>query len=176
MLFNLQPASLADDLIELHPIQEGDFEQLFAVASDPLIWALHPVKDRYKKEVFNIFFDGAVSSNGAFVVFDKPSGEMIGATRYYDYKPDQSQVAIGFTFLAREYWGGKYNYAMKKLMLDYAFQFVDTVLFHIGVNNIRSQKALLKLGAVKTREMDFDHNGQMLPHYEYEIRKVNWKL
>jgi RimJ/RimL family protein N-acetyltransferase len=174
--FDLQHGRLSNDLIELKPLQADDFDRLFAVASDPLIWEMHPIKDRYKQEVFQGFFDGALASKGAFVVFDKSSCAMIGTSRYYDYKPELSQVAIGFTFIAREYWGGEYNHAMKKLMLDYAFQFVDTVLLHIGVDNIRSQKATLKLGAVMTREMGFDHNGKMLPHYEFEIKKSSYIL
>jgi RimJ/RimL family protein N-acetyltransferase len=173
MDFNLQP-TLQDDLVQLRPLQEGDFEKLFAVASDPLLWEQHPIKDRYKREVFQIFFDGAVASKSAFLIYEKATGELMGSTRYYDYKPALSQIAIGFTFIARKYWGGKYNFAMKKLMMDYAFHHVDTILYHIGAGNIRSQKALLKLGGKKTREMDLDHNGEKILHYEYEISKTDW--
>jgi RimJ/RimL family protein N-acetyltransferase len=173
MDINLQP-TLQDELVVLKPLQPEDFEKLFAVASDPLIWEQHPVKDRYKPEVFKIFFDGAVASKGAFLVCEKTTGELMGSTRYYDFKPELSQIAIGFTFIARKYWGGKYNFSMKKLMMDYAFRYVDTVLYHIGASNIRSQKAQLKLGGKKIKEIDLDLNGQKLLHYEYEIRKADW--
>lgn len=173
MDFDLQP-TLQDDLVLLSPLQAGDFEKLFAVASDPLIWEQHPVKDRYKREVFKMFFDGAVASKSAFLVYEKATGELMGSTRYYDYKPALSQIAVGFTFIARKHWGGKYNFSMKKLMMDYAFHYIDTVLFHIGATNIRSQKALLKLGGQKTNEMDVELNGQRLLHYEYEILKTDW--
>jgi RimJ/RimL family protein N-acetyltransferase len=166
--------TLENDLISLRPLDESDFEPLYAVASDPLIWELHPSKDRYKREVFQAFFDGAVQSQAAFLVFDKATDSLIGSTRYYDFKPEISTVAIGYTFLARAYWGGAYNKAMKQLMLDYAFANVDTVLFHIGTQNIRSQKAILKIGARFVREVDFDYYEKKLLHYEYEITKKDW--
>jgi len=173
--FNLQPALLEDDLVKIIPLTAGDFDSIFAVASDPEIWEQHPAKDRYKKEVFQPFFDSAVACNSAFLVFDKKSNELIGSTRFYEYRPEQLSIAIGSTFLAKRYWGGQYNKAMKKLLLNYAFQFVDTVVFYIGSTNIRSQNAVLKIGAVKTSEGYHDNNGSKVLHYEYEIKKQNWK-
>jgi RimJ/RimL family protein N-acetyltransferase len=99
-IFNLQPEKLEDDLIEIIPLHEEDFDRLFAVASDPMIWELHPSRDRYKKEVFQIFFDGAVASNSAFLVFDKATKELIGSTRYYHFESEKSSIGIGYTFLA----------------------------------------------------------------------------
>jgi RimJ/RimL family protein N-acetyltransferase len=171
--FVLQPQSLSDNLVELIPLAKDDFERLFLVASDPLIWEQHPSRDRYKREVFQKYFDGALESGGAFLVFDKSTNELIGSSRYYDLKP--SSVAIGYTFLARKYWGGNYNKAMKELMLNHAFQFVDSVVFHVGPDNIRSQKAVLKIGAKKTGEVELDYYGGKLLHFEYEIKKSTWK-
>jgi RimJ/RimL family protein N-acetyltransferase len=175
-ILDLQPMNLQDNLVELVPLTERDFDALCTVASDPLIWAQHPAQDRYKKEVFQYFFDGALASGSTFVIYNVMSHEMMGSTRYYDYNPKESTIAIGYTFLATKYWGGAYNRATKKLLLDYAFKSVDTVRFHIGVNNIRSQKAILNIGAQKIAEVDFDLNGRQVPHYEYEIRKVDWQL
>jgi len=56
-------------------------------------------------------------------------------------------VEIGWTFLERAFWGGTYNREMKSLMLDHAFKFVDRVVFVVGENNLRSQRALQKIGA-----------------------------
>jgi RimJ/RimL family protein N-acetyltransferase len=170
-LINFRPEVLEDNVTKLIPLQENDFERLFAVASDPAIWEQHPTRDRYKREVFQVFFDGAISAGTAFLIFDNASNELIGSTRYYDYKADVPSVAIGYTFLAKKYWGGAYNRSVKKLMIDYAFQFVDSIFFHIGATNIRSQKAILKIGAQKVNEVDFDYYGKKLLHYEYEIRK-----
>ncbi|WP_428228530.1 GNAT family N-acetyltransferase [Flavobacterium sp.] len=169
--FNLQPDILQDDITKLVPLQETDFDALYKVASDPLIWKQHPIKDRYKIEVFRPFFDAAINSKSAFLILDKETNEIIGNTRFYDYNPEKSSIAIGFTFIGRKYWGGLYNQSNKKLLVDYAFEHVDSVLFHIGADNIRSQKAVSKLGAVKVAEMTVTNNGVDIPHFEFELKK-----
>jgi RimJ/RimL family protein N-acetyltransferase len=148
MSFDLQP-QLRGELIELRPLAPEDWDDLFAVASDPLIWEQHPESDRYKEDVFKVFFKDALESGGAFVVIDTETKRIIGSTRFHGYDPEKSEVEIGWTFLARKYWGGRYNREMKQLMLAHAFQFVENVLFYIGENNIRSQKATEKIGAIK---------------------------
>jgi N-acetyltransferase len=144
--FDLQP-TLTGTLIEIRPLMVEDFDALLAAASDPLIWEQHPEKDRYKKEVFQRFFDGAIESGGAFAVIERGSGRIIGSSRYWNLKPSESEVEIGWTFIERAFWGGRYNGELKSLMLDHAFQFVDRVVFVVGENNDRSQKALRKIGA-----------------------------
>jgi RimJ/RimL family protein N-acetyltransferase len=148
MAFDLQP-NLKGDLIELRPLTLEDWGGLFAVASDPLIWEQHPESDRYKKDVFKVFFSDALESGGAFVIIDQKKQQIIGSTRFFGYDPEKSEVEIGWTFLARRYWGGHYNRELKQLMLDHAFKFVENVIFYVGENNIRSQKATEKIGAVK---------------------------
>jgi RimJ/RimL family protein N-acetyltransferase len=168
--FNLQPATLENGQIKIIPLKESDFEILFEVASDPEIWEQHPAKDRYKKEVFQAFFDGAVESKSTFLVYDTATNELIGSTRYYDFDSENSKIAIGYTFLAKKYWGGAHNKAMKQLLIDYAFRHVDTLVFHIGETNIRSQKAISKIGATKMRAMTFNNS----PYFEYHILKKDW--
>lgn len=170
-LKKLSSATLGNELIELRPLAATDFERLFAVAADPLIWELHPIKDRYKREVFQLYFDDAVRSESSFLVFDKANGALIGCTRLYDLRPEESSVAIGYTFLAQKYWGGAYNRSMKTLLMEHAFKVVDNVMFHIAATNIRSQKAIGKIGASKIGEVDFEHYGAKLLHYEYRIIK-----
>ena len=148
MSFDLQP-NLKGELIELRPLTPEDWEDLFAVASDPLIWEQHPESDRYKEDVFKIFFSDALESGGAFVIIDRKNQQIIGSTRFYGYDPEKSEIEIGWTFLARKYWGGRYNRELKQLMLDHAFKFVENVIFYVGENNVRSQKATEKIGAVK---------------------------
>ena len=149
MSFDLQP-HLKGELIELRPLAAEDWEDLFAIASDPLIWEQHPENDRYKEEVFKIFFKDALESGGAFVVIDTNNKRIIGSTRFHGYDPEKSEIEIGWTFLARKYWGGQYNREMKQLMLAHAFKFVENVVFFVGENNIRSQKATEKIGAVES--------------------------
>lgn len=146
MDFDLQPR-LVGRLVELRPLTAADFDAVYHAASDPLIWEQHPESDRYKREVFQRYFDGAIESKGAFAVIDRATGRVIGSTRYCALAPDGSEVEIGWTFLERAYWGGAYNGEMKTLMLDHALRYVERVVFVVGENNRRSQKALEKIGA-----------------------------
>lgn len=147
MPFELQP-TLKSEILELRPLRAEDFEQLYAVASDPLIWEQHPNSDRYKLDVFRKFFDEAMQSGGALIALDRKSGEVIGSSRFYCYDLVRSEIEIGWSFLARSHWGGVYNGEMKRLMLLHAFKFVDNVIFFVGSTNLRSQRAVEKIGAV----------------------------
>jgi RimJ/RimL family protein N-acetyltransferase len=149
MPFDLQPV-LKGELLELRPLQRADFDELFAVASDPLIWEQHPVKDRCEPEGFRKFFQEAMDSGGALLAIDTATGRVIGSSRFHGYDEDRSEVEIGWTFLARSHWGGRYNGEMKRLMLQHAFHFVKRVIFIVGVGNIRSQRAVEAIGAVRT--------------------------
>jgi RimJ/RimL family protein N-acetyltransferase len=146
--FDLQP-HLKGKLLELRPLAAGDWNELFAVASDPLIWEQHPEADRYREDVFTVFFKEGLESGGAFVIIDRKTQHIIGSTRFYGYDPEKSEIEIGWTFLAREYWGGRFNAEMKKLLLNHAFKFVESVVFFVGDDNVRSQKAMEKIGAIK---------------------------
>ncbi len=169
---NLQPFNLADENVKLIPLREEDFELLYAVASDPLIWEQHPNPDRYKRDVFLNYFKGAIESKGAFLIKDA-FDQVIGCTRFYDYFPEQKEIKIGYTFFSRNSWGKPLNRSAKLLMLDYAFQYVDQVIFHVGANNIRSQKAMEKLGAVKVGEELVAYYGEASRNnFVYQISKT----
>ena len=148
MSFELQP-NLRGELLELRPLRAEDFAELYSVASDPLIWEQHPNSDRYKEEVFKEFFRGAIDSGGALVAVDSATARVIGSSRFHGYDEGRSEVEIGWTFLARSHWGGRYNGEMKQLMLRHAFRFVRSVIFIIGTGNLRSQRALEKIGGVR---------------------------
>jgi len=148
MSFDLQPL-LQGKLLRLRPLQPEDFQDLYAVASDPLIWEQHPVQDRYKEEVFKGFFREALESGGALIALDSKNGQVIGSSRFHGYDQQKSEIEIGWTFLARSHWGGVYNREMKQLMLRHAFQFVTSVIFLVGPQNIRSQRAVEKIGGVR---------------------------
>ena len=168
----LQP-HLKGELLELRPLRPEDWEGLFRVASDPGIWELHPASDRYKEEVFREFFREALQSGGAFLAVDRKTQEIIGSSRYFGYDPEKREVEIGWTFLARSHWGGSYNGEMKRLMLDHAFQFVDRVVFVVGPGNLRSQKALEKIGAVRLgSRSETDAQGKIAVSFIYQIQKV----
>lgn len=169
-------AYLKSEVVYLVPLKETDFDLLYKVASDPLIWEQHPNKNRYQKDVFKTFFDGALESKGAYLVYDSATGELIGSSRFYDWNEDLKQVLIGYTFLSRDHWGTTYNRALKTIMLDHAFTFAERVHFHIGECNIRSQKAIEKLGAVKIGMKPVAYHGEKdAMNCIYEIARSSWK-
>lgn len=147
MSFDLQP-HLVGELVEVRPLREADFEALASAAADPLIWEQHP-DDRHLPDVFHDFFLQHLETGGALLVTDRATGEVIGTSRFHGYSPSESSVEIGWTFLVRSRWGGDDNRDLKRVMLRHAFQYVDTVLFFVHPNNLRSQRALEKIGAAR---------------------------
>lgn len=172
---NIQP-TLENENIILQPLQNSDFERLFEVSSDPKVWEQHPNPNRYKRGEFQNFFDGAIVSKGAFLIIDKQSREVAGSSRYYDFNEDENSIFIGYTFYGTKFWGSKLNPQVKKMMLDYIFQYVDLVKLHVGKDNIRSQKAIERLGAEKVKEMEVAYFGEQPKiNFEYNITKENWE-
>jgi RimJ/RimL family protein N-acetyltransferase len=147
MSFDRQPL-LKGALLELRPLRADDYDALYAAAADPLIWAQHPVQDRYREEAFSDFFEEQLASGGALVAIDSGTGAVIGMSRYHGYDEERSEIEIGWTFLARSHWGGIYNRELKRLMLRHAFRFVRSVVFIVDPQNLRSQRAVEKIGGV----------------------------
>ena len=158
MAFDLQPI-LEGKLLRLRPLQPEDWDDLYAVASDPLIWEQHPINDRYTEEVLRGFFRDALASGGALIAIDSKDGQVIGSSRFHGYDEEISEIEIGWTFLSRSHWGGLHNQEMKQLMLEHAFRFVKSVVFLIGPENLRSQRAVEKIGAVRVGSR-LDGSGQ----------------
>ncbi len=148
MPFDFQPV-LKGELLQLRPLRSEDYQDLFAVAADPLIWEQHPVRDRYKREVFDEFFCYAMESGGTLIAIDSNNGRVIGSSRFHGFDEEKKEIEIGWTFLARSHWGGTYNREMKQLMLRHAFRFVNRVVFLIAPQNLRSQRAMEKIGGVR---------------------------
>ena len=166
----LQPI-LEGDRVTVRPIAVSDWNAMFSAAADRMIWELHPATDRYTETVFRKYFDDAVECGAAFAFIDRQSGTIIGSSRYHGHDPVAREIEIGWTFLARDYWGGAYNSEIKQLMLDHAFSFVDTVIFWVGETNFRSRRAMEKIGG--TRRDGVKHRGPSSDsaHVVYEIRK-----
>ena len=170
---DFQPTLIGPTVI-VRPVSTDDWTELFAAGSDPEIWKLHPVKDRYTEPGFRRYFDGAVASKMAFVFVDRSTNGLVGSSRYYGYEPERGEIEIGWTFLVRSRWGGTTNREVKRLMLDHAFTFVDTVIFWVGEKNWRSQGAMTKIGGtlregVLTRELS---GGD--PYVVFEITKSRY--
>ncbi len=166
----LQPV-LHGPRLRLRPLKQDDFEELYAAASDPKIWELHPASNRHERPVFEKFFSAGLASRGALAVERKSDGKIIGTSRYYDASGRDS-VAIGFTFLTREHWGGDWNRELKFIMLDHAFIYVRRVLFHVGEHNLRSRRAMEKIGAKLVGRLDrLKPDGSPDPTVLFEIKK-----
>ncbi len=175
LTFNLQP-TLENELVILRPLNEQDFESLYQVAKDPLIWEQHPNSDRFKRDVYSAFFKDSMESKGALIVIDKASNEVIGSTRFKLINGAENAVEIGWSFLSRKYWGGVYNKSIKKLLIDYAFESLEDVIFYIGKDNIRSQKAVEKIGGIRITESKYQHLIKKSDSdFTYRINKNDWE-
>lgn len=174
MNFEPQPTLRGERLL-VRPLCADDWPALYRVAADPKLWEQHPASDRYKEVVFRQFFGDALASGSAFAIFDTASGDIIGSSRYHGLDAEKSEVEIGWTFLARDYWGGPYNAELKALMLEHAFRFVDTVVFWVGEHNERSRRAMQKIGGV-LRDGSVRRAGATddSRHVVYEIRREAW--
>ncbi len=171
----LQP-TIYNEFVSLRPLVQDDFESLFAVAADELLWEQHPAKERSQRSGFTTFFDKALQSGGALVIIDTVTQAIIGTSRYYEWNETEASVAIGYTFIARKYWGTAYNSTIKSLMLQHAFQFANKVFFYVDSENFRSQKAIEKLGAIRIGEQDTVYTN--LPTRKsciYQLSQEQWK-
>ena len=171
--FTFQP-TLEGETIALRPMHEDDFDALYSTASDKKIWEGHPSPNRYQLSEFTPYFRASIESQANVVVINKHTNKIIGLSRYYKVGKIPNDISIGFTFLAREYWGGVTNCELKTLMVDYALQFFPSVWFHVGISNIRSQKATQKIGAVFVGEDTLTIAGKVGQWLCYKIDKGNW--
>lgn len=172
---NLQPI-LESELLILKPLSEEHDDALYRVAKDPLIWEQHQFKDRYKRDIYDKLIIDSLQSKGAFVVIEKSSTEIIGSTRFKKLSNVDSAVEIGWSFLSRDKWGRGYNKSIKKLMIDYAFDYVEDVIFYVDKDNLRSQKAVQKIGGVRIVESHLKHFlKDNDTDWTYRINKQDWR-
>lgn len=174
MIFDMQP-ELTGETLHLRPLREADRAAMTAAASDPLIWELHPAKNRHLSEKFHPYFDKLLASGGTLVVIDRANGAIIGWSSYGELRPEAREVEIGWTFLTRIYWGGDTNREMKRLMLMHAFLFLDTVVFRVATDNFRSRAAMEKIGGILIdRPAEIIFEGRAVPHVVYMITKQDF--
>ena len=163
---------LVGETVVLRPMAAEDWKEMFAAGSDPLIWAVHPVRDRYREPAFRRYFEDGLASRSALAIIERSTGAIIGSSRYHVHDADSGEVEIGWTFLVRRHWGGATNREVKRLMLDHAFRWFDCVIFRVGDANWRSRGAMTKIGG-KLRdgliEVMVDGVGQ--PYVVFEIRR-----
>jgi N-acetyltransferase len=166
--FDIQP-TLFGEQVMLRPLRDDDFEALYAVASDPEIWAMHPYRDRYKSEVFAGFFAEAMASKGAFAIIDRADDRVIGSTRFANFDAAASEIEIGWTFFACSHWRRGYNRAVKAMMLRHVFAHVRHVVFQIGATNVRSRTAVERLGGKLIRKYVREYRGSRQDYVLYRL-------
>ena len=174
-MLDRQP-TLDGERLLLRPVVEGDREALFAVASDPELWALHPAHDRWQRPVFDVMFGDALANGGGLAVIDKSAGRIIGSSQYRPSGKLPGAVEIGWSFLARAYWGGATNREMKRLMLSHALAEVEQAVFRVGAGNLRSRRAMAKIGGRLldlTEDVTFP-DGRTICHVFYAIDRKSF--
>jgi N-acetyltransferase len=170
---DFQP-TLTGPTVIVRPVVVADWSALFEAGSDPEIWKVHPVPDRYTEPAFRQYFDGAIASKMGFVFVDRSTERLIGSSRYYGHDAGRSEIEIGWTFIVRSHWGGATNREVKRLMLDHAFGFVDTVTFWVGENNWRSQGAMKKIGGIPRDGLFTRESSGATPYFIFEIGKSRY--
>ena len=170
-----QPTLEGEQLL-LRPLREADRAALYAAANDPALWADHPDPERWRAEVFWPYFADLLARGGALAVIDKASGALIGTSSYQYGSPDDGgTIEIGSTFLARSHWGGGTNRAMKRLLIAHALGAVQTVEFWAGQGNLRSRRALEKIGAVLNDRIELvEIAGQTVPHLVFAVTRESF--
>ncbi len=165
--------TLETERLTIRPLGEADREPLHAIASDPAIWEQHPIHDRWRREVFDAFFDEGLASGGALAVLGRGDSRILGTSRYGPVDPEEGGlVEIGWTFLAQRCWGKGYNRELKRAMLAHAFAHVALVEFRVGDTNYRSRNALEAIGAVRSSRYELEkYQGKRVVHLYYELSR-----
>lgn len=168
---------LDGERLRLRPLVAEDWDALYAIAADRELWARHPSHDRWQEPVFRGFFEDGLASGGALTVIDKSSGAIIGSSRFGD--PGEKvagAMEIGWTFLARAYWGKGYNAELKRLMLAHALARFECVVFQVGADNVMSRRAMAKIGRTIIPELrpTYERGGRMVEHVVYEITRESF--
>ncbi len=168
---------LEGERVTLRPLQEDDWDALYAIASDPALWEQHPIHDRWREGIFAGFFAEALAHQGALVVIDKASEQIIGSSQFRESEDeDGAFVEVGWTFFTPKVWGKGINQEVKRLMLTHAFQATDLVHFKVGETNYRSRIAVERIGAVRTRKTDLtQYQGKRVLHLIYALTKAEFE-
>lgn len=169
--FDFQP-TLTGAFIAMRPFSDGDFEALYSVASDPLIWEVHPIPERHQRAIFRANMDEALSDKGGLVAIARATGTIVGFSRYSQLYVGEAEMEIGWTFLSRQLWGGQHNRDMKRIMLTHALASFPRVIFRVGRDNVRSRRAMEKIGGVLIPwEETVTALGRDMPFIAYEITR-----
>jgi N-acetyltransferase len=160
-MLNIDYSLLKGKFVYLQPLTTSDIPELRTIAKDDRIWEFTKtlmVNDTYDlqfADYINVPLNPANAETiKAFVIHDSTK-RIIGMTRYYDIDEKNKRLNIGYTWYIPEVWGKVHNKECKLLLLTYAFEQLEfnRVGFEVAHQNIRSQKAVEKIGGVREGEL-----------------------
>ena len=150
------PVTLEGRHISLEPLAERHARDIFEAMQDEdvcryLSWPPPKALDETLALIRQAEDLTARRESVVFAQIWKATGRAIGSTRLLDVRPNDRQVEIGATFLAREYWRTPANTESKFLFLRYCFETLGCIRVALKTDgrNIRSQEAITRLGAVR---------------------------
>jgi RimJ/RimL family protein N-acetyltransferase len=177
------PTTLNGIHIDLLPLQQEHFDDLFKAASDKRIWEFYTGDWSVHKRFVEIYTESMEQRDKGleypFVVFHKPAQSIIGSTRLLDIYQPARRLEIGGTWLMPEYWATSVNLDCKLALLTFCFETLDTnrVQLKTQHNNIRSQKAIQKIGGIYEgilREHMLKDDGTFRSSAYFSILKSEW--
>ncbi len=176
--------ALADEIVQLRPLAEGDVDGLWAAASDPEIWRYMRAGLVDSREKMVAWVAGAIAARERlgdypFVTVDALTGRVAGATRFMTVEPANRSLEIGGTWLGPNFQRTPLNTHAKYLMLRYAFEELRCVRVQLRTDsrNGKSQRAIERIGAVKegTFRKDFIYpDGYQRDTIFYSIIEPEW--
>lgn len=181
---NPAPILLQGKVVRLEPLERRHAADLLAAAADPAIWLYLPSPQPKSLEEVEAFIADAQSSAATgeqipFAVIDRADGRAVGSTRYLEIRPADKALEIGWTWYARAAQRTAINTECKLLLLRHAFedQGVLRVQFKTDGRNLRSQRAIERIGAVKEgvlRKQRIMHDGHVRDSVYYSITDDEW--
>jgi RimJ/RimL family protein N-acetyltransferase len=184
MDFNI--CKLRGDHVYLELLLPTHREVIRPLAKDERIWEFNkmlPVDESYDKaydEYFNTGLDkNALSGQQTFVIKTAKDDAIIGMTRLYEINPKEKSILIGYTWYIPSVWGKVYNKECKLLLLLYIFEEMkfNRAELRVAHQNIRSQKAVEKIGAIKEgvlRKHGYRNDGSIRHTVVYSVIDDEW--
>ncbi|MEK6154263.1 GNAT family protein [Flavobacteriaceae bacterium 3-367] len=175
--------TLENEAVRLSPLELDNFHELYPIASQPKLVQYSPsdieTPEALKNYVTVALEQREMKTSIPFIIYDKGKGRHAGCTRYMNIDWHNKVLEIGATWIGREFQGSGLNAQMKFLMLNHAFDEMgfEKVEFRVDERNLRSRKAVEKLGGVL--EGIFRKNVYLLDGFKrntccYGILKEEW--
>ncbi len=153
---DVQPVTLKGRVVRLEPLTEAHIPDLAKAGLEEKIW--HYMRygqvetiEQLSQWVRELLLLQAAGTDLPFAVIYSATGRAVGSTRYLDIDHENRSVEIGGTWYGLDYQGTLVNTECKYLLLMHAFEVLGCVRvwFKTDRRNLRSQRAIERLGAVK---------------------------